>query len=725
MAVASIAEALDEEGRACAEAKAAESKPRMGRHASLMDAASHWAGSARQRLEREGTAADQNPPVADPESERPAENCTAGCPMLQVMPRAVLEATPRAALQAEAAARAARATAHESRETFHTSQASATRADQLESELARAKNNLADSQARHRDTVVLLDHLSGQNTELRNELSHLKDHILELTDKLEETAALDTSCGKVVSPSSAVSFGRGASPMTASAHAFEGASADVAAGCVEKPASKLAAAEVGALRHRIWQLEQDVQAEKQCSADLRSQLDSSRRCDHTEKQSLAVRGLQDLRHARTERAEMRQCMIELKAREAAMQRLKADNAELRQEAHSACHREELHTTTEMQLGGPDLKAAGARSEELVSELRAAERELQRLRDQDRVFARRRGHWEERCANYAEEVSEMRCELALRSVEQSAAEQQLWEMQAADASCCGGAGSNKAAALSADAREARAALLEARSWLAIETGRRREAERAVEELRMQHARSTLLLDGAIAQAAQRTESAQRGVGQISDASACEDPRYTQDEGFRAELASLANRLQSAFGAGAGCSTAHSSETSNTSIATASPLHWQGVHAKLENLAAMLLQILQASGTTSDEASHHDGVEHHFIDTARTRKELSMPVGASDHRCGVEHHFIDTARTGKALPSPAFAHVQKRQLEEAMITLEEVRGMFESCESEALRAQAGFAGHSSSWGRAGAGKGNAGSGSVSCHPAGREGWSHSAV
>jgi len=134
---------------------------------------------------------------------------------------------------------------------------------------------------------------------------------------------------------------------------------------------------------------------------------------------------------------------------------------------------------------------------------------------------------------------------------------------------------------------------------------------------------------------------------------------EDEAFRAQMTSLAQRLRSAFDAG--------SSPSGSSVRPSSA-RWTGVRAKLDHLALVMMRMHEGMGASND---------------------TSGSPGRSPGRNlpGVEHHFIDTARTGgKALLSPSRSVAHKRQLEEAMGALEEVRGMLEGCEGETTRAKA---------------------------------------
>ncbi|CAJ1385513.1 unnamed protein product [Effrenium voratum] len=105
----------------------------------------------------------------------------------------------------------------------------------IKQELCRLRAGLTDSQARHRDTALLLERLSGQNAALRAQLRDSEASEISERERGVEKLRRETPrrCPTPSTPSS----GRSGT-----------------------------AVEANALRHRVWQLERSLEEEKRRSA---------------------------------------------------------------------------------------------------------------------------------------------------------------------------------------------------------------------------------------------------------------------------------------------------------------------------------------------------------------------------------------------------------------------------------------------------------------------------
>jgi len=235
--------------------------------------------------------------------------------------------------------------------------------EKLQCELARCRTALSESQERHRDTTLLLEHLSGQNAELRDELQHAQAKLGDLDGFLDDSDTRDTrhepflSAGsRSISPSqadgqmAAVSAAvadaemRFASAEREQAQEFAASrtktretiqalevrmQAAVAEAeqwrryCreleskareptpvsplqhqqIQQPDVHLAAVELATLRHRVWQLEQDLQVEKRLAGELRMEGDR--------RQALLGAARKEVDQGRGHITDLRQQVIEL------------------------------------------------------------------------------------------------------------------------------------------------------------------------------------------------------------------------------------------------------------------------------------------------------------------------------------------------------------------------------------------------------------------------------
>eukprot|EP00435_Cladocopium_sp_Y103_P070057 s298_g34.t1 len=146
---------------------------------------------------------------------------------------------------------------------------------QAQHELSHLRAGLADSQARHKDTALLLERLSGQNATLR---SHLRDAesaqaqglkewpmnregLRNISNTFHDHDAFRTSrAQKSLLPSDFQTPRRTASSTPSS-------------GGRKTVGMAGAATEIDALRHRVWELERNLEDEKRRNALLKRNLD--------------------------------------------------------------------------------------------------------------------------------------------------------------------------------------------------------------------------------------------------------------------------------------------------------------------------------------------------------------------------------------------------------------------------------------------------------------------
>lgn len=202
----------------------------------------------------------------------------------------------------------------------------------LERELTRCRAALIDSQDRHRDTARLLERLSGQNAELRDELERSQEKIgnfeyqhddceakpawLWTGDDKEQCVALRLKARETIQALEARVQAAFAEKQRWQQRCQELEALGKQSTLVS-PDAQLANVELGNLRHRVWQLEQDLQAEKRLAAELRAELDR--------RQAMLTTARREVDEGRGHVVELRQQVSELK------ELLNAASEECRQE----------------------------------------------------------------------------------------------------------------------------------------------------------------------------------------------------------------------------------------------------------------------------------------------------------------------------------------------------------------------------------------------------------
>ncbi|CAE8641770.1 unnamed protein product, partial [Polarella glacialis] len=186
------------------------------------------------------------------------------------------------------------------------------RAARAEHELLGLRAGLADSQARHQDTALLLERLAGQNAALRARLGGRalapafamnEEGLEDLQEQFSKAlragpgASPEPCSGRSLSSSSSCGSARGYDGPSgrAAANGFYATQPNMGAGdrrsqpgrpeamsgrrtCSPTPSaagSTSAAAEMEVLRHRMWELERNLEIEKRRSAMLYQKLDES------------------------------------------------------------------------------------------------------------------------------------------------------------------------------------------------------------------------------------------------------------------------------------------------------------------------------------------------------------------------------------------------------------------------------------------------------------------